>query len=242
MRFKRYILFLYVMFFALCDLQAQKGDHIVSFSAEITVDSFGQYFVEETIKAWVTGHGIIKQGLFRQLPTKSKTINNRKVPISYELQEVLVNGNPNLWFKKEKNHSLNIYMGVEGVTLSEGMYTYVLKYKTQGQVGFYDDYNELYWNVNGVDWGVFMDTIKAVVHLPEGSIVKQMECYEGAKGSKRRDCARYLDPEVSFMATQLENGENLTIAVGFSKGTIVEPPPLSWFQKYWLLVVAGIVF
>ena len=38
-------------------------------------------------------------------------------------------------------------MGNEDVFLSPGTYEYVIRYITENQIGFFEEFDELYWNV-----------------------------------------------------------------------------------------------
>ena len=63
-------------------------------------------------------------------------------------------------------------MGEEHVILPRGDYDYKINYETDGQLGFFDDHDELYWNVNGHAWELDFDSIVCIVHLPKGAPIK----------------------------------------------------------------------
>jgi len=48
-----------------------------------------------------------------------------------------------------------------GVLLQHGRHVYEISYRTRYQLGFFDDHDELYWNVNGNGWTFAMDSVSA---------------------------------------------------------------------------------
>ena len=119
-----------------------------------------------------------------------------------------------------------VYIGKSDVLLRPGEYTYTLTYKTSRQIGYFDDYDELYWNVTGSDWKFPRDRIEAVVLLPPGGRVVQSAGYTGRKGSQGKDFTVDRDDagNIRFRTTRVFGpGEDLTIAVAWPKGLVAEP-------------------
>ena len=54
---------------------------------------------------------------------------------------------------------------------------------TARQIGFFDNYDELYWNVTGNGWIFPIDKASATIHLPAGAKILQNSFYTGAQGS-----------------------------------------------------------
>ena len=48
--------------------------------------------------------------------------------------------------------------------LSPGYYDYEIKYESAGQIGFFEDFDELGWNVNAV--GQTSGFVSCEIHLP----------------------------------------------------------------------------
>jgi hypothetical protein len=69
---------------------------------------------------------------------------------------------------------------------------YRITYTTKGQVGFFPDHDEIYWNVNGNGWAFAIDSISALIHLPPMAQVKQTACYTGTLGSTENACSDSL--------------------------------------------------
>ena len=58
------------------------------------------------------------------------------------------------------------HVGDKNRNLDAGVYTYTLSYRTNRQLGFFDDRDELYWNVTGNGWSFPIDAASASVRLP----------------------------------------------------------------------------
>jgi hypothetical protein len=71
----------------------------------------------------------------------------------------------------------------------------------------------------------------AVVTLPAGAEILQSACYTGAYGSTAQDCTVIDGPgQVGFVAAN--EGDPLTVAVGFPKGMVAEPPAPSAWERF----------
>ncbi len=110
--------------------------------------------------------------------------------------------------------------------IDPGRHVYTLTYATDRQIGFFADYDELYWNVTGNFWKFPIDRAEATIKLPAGARIRQYAAYTGAVGSAAHNAEadRLHDGEIRFATTQpLGMGEGLTVAVGFSKGAVIPP-------------------
>jgi hypothetical protein len=116
-------------------------------------------------------------------------------------------------------------MGKKNVYLQPGEYTYTLTYRTDRQIGFFDDFDELYWNVTGNGWDFVIDTARAVIQLPRGAHVIQYAAYTGPEGATGQDYTLdESDGQFGFSTTRALNPrEGLTIAVAWPKGYVTEP-------------------
>ncbi len=68
---------------------------------------------------------------------------------------------------KNRSDGKRVYIGNQNVYLSPGFYEYQITYITTRQLGFFDDFDELYWNVTGTDWAFRIERASARVTLPE---------------------------------------------------------------------------
>lgn len=247
---KKFLLLFYVLTFTLAF--SQEGDsikdsksgteRILSFHSDITVDKKSALSVTEDIKVHSLGINI-KRGIYRALPL-SRNLNNKTQKVRYNIISVKKDGVEEDYHEETGDGYLKIYVGKKDVILSPGDYNYEIKYTTENQIGFFDKYDEIYWNVNGTVWDFAIDTISAKVTLPEGAKILQNSCYTGAYGNNAQNCSSKVlaDNSMEWSATNLGPNEGLTIAAGFQKGIMVPPPPPTSIEKYGVLIGGIIIF
>jgi hypothetical protein len=97
-----------------------------------------------------------------------------------------------------------------------------------GQLGFFPNYDELYWNVIGTYWMFPIDRAEARIRLPRPVPFGQRAFYTGTRGSTASDAqvASESPGEIVVRTTRrLGRREGLTVAVSWPKG-VVSPPPV----------------
>lgn len=223
-------------------LSVTGSEKIISFHSDIDVDPQSGITVTEHIKVYSLGENI-RRGIFRALPL-SRNLNNKNQKVRYDIISVKKNGEDENYHDKTEDGYLKIYAGSKDVILTPGTYDYEIKYKAEKQIGFFPQYDELYWNVNGTYWDFDVDTISAKVNLPEGAGIIQNSCYTGAYGSNSQNCAVKIlsDHSLEWGASGLRPNEGLTIAVGFKKGIMIPPPPPTFLEKYGILIAGCVIF
>ncbi|MBK9289176.1 MAG: DUF2207 domain-containing protein [Flavobacteriales bacterium] len=219
-----------------------QSEKIKAFHTDLTVAADGQLTVTEEITIHAEGDQF-KRGIVRKLPLRFTDHNGRQHRVQYELTAVEIFGAPSPHHTATEGDDFVLYVGSEGNFLEPGDYPYRITYTTKGQVGFFPDYDEIYWNVNGNGWAFAIDSISALIHLPPAAQVKQTACYTGALGSTENACSDSLiDPRtVRFVGRAMEYYEGLTVAVGFQKGVVAEPPPPTFWERYAVPLVGGII-
>lgn len=217
-------------------------ERIINFHADIDVDKNSGLNITEKIKVHSEGNEI-KRGIFRTLPLV-RNLNDRTQKVKYNIVSVKKNGADEDYHEEIEDGFLKIYLGNKDIILSPGDYDYEIKYTTEKQIGFFNKYDELYWNVNGTEWSFPVDSISATVNLPQGAGIIQNSCYKGSYGSTSQDClAKVLsEHSIEWSAKDLVSGEGLTIAVGFKKGIMIPPPPPTFLEKFGILIAGIIIF
>jgi len=210
-------------------LYAQSGrERVISFRSEIRIHRDASMTVTETIKVNATGDQI-KHGIYRDFPTRYRDRYGNNYAVDFEVTEVLQEGVPQSYHFKDLSNGRRVYIGDKDVFLSPGEYTYTLVYNTNRQLGFFKDFDELYWNVTGNDWPFPIDEVSAIVRLPEGAEGKiiNLDAYTGRMGSKEKSFRVSQDDflgTVTFTTTRvLMPKEGLTIAASWPKGYVLEP-------------------
>ncbi|MEE4303351.1 MAG: DUF2207 domain-containing protein [Wenzhouxiangella sp.] len=211
----------------LWSLAAVAEERIVEFASDIEVMPSGELEVTETITVVAEGRDI-RRGIYRDFPTRYEDRYGERTTVPFELVSVRRNGELEDRRVESISNGVRIYMGSEGRTLEPGEHTYTLVYRTGWQIGFFEDFDELYWNVTGNAWGFPIEQVSAVVNLPSGASAEdlRLDAYTGRQGEKG-DAAvgEVVSPgRVRFETTErLAPREGLTIAVGFPKGLVREP-------------------
>ncbi|MEI8313624.1 MAG: DUF2207 domain-containing protein, partial [Verrucomicrobiota bacterium] len=201
------------------------AEEIRSFSSRIEVLPDADLVVTETIRVMPEGNQI-KRGIYRDFPTLYSGSFGLKSSVRFELLEVLRDGNHEPWHTEQKPNGLRIYLGSSDVFLPHEETTYTIKYRTGRQLGFFNGYDELYWNVTGNGWSFPILSTSACVDLPPGATPRSVEAYTGPQGSKGSayEISDGPDCSVAIRTTKpLNPGEGLTIAVTWPKGFVKAP-------------------
>ena len=102
----------------------------------------------------------------------------------------------------------------------------MIRYRTTRQIGFFRDYDELYWNATGNGWTFAIDVAEARITLPEAVPFRQTAFYTGPQGAQGKDATvvEQQPGRIVFRTTRpLPPRNGLTVAAAWQKG-VVEPP------------------
>lgn len=152
-------------------------EYIRSFHSDLQVDASGLLTVTETIEVYAAGDQI-RRGIVRSLPLKGTDYRYKTVKTEYKVIGVKMNGQDSPFDTEKSQGNLNINVG-DDTFLVPGWYTFEITYSAEGQLGYFDDYDELYWNVNGFGWSFRIANISASVQIPQEAAFLQTSCYFG---------------------------------------------------------------
>jgi len=207
--------------------QFNNRERIISYDSDITINKDGSMDVVEVIK--VHSQGVkIKRGIFRDFPTKYEDKYGNNIVIKFEVIEILRDGRRESYHTESQSNGVRVYVGESNIFLTPGDYAYSIKYKTNRQLGFFEDFDELYWNVTGNGWDFVIEKASAVVHLPKGinrSEIK-IDGFTGYYGSAGKEYEGEVlsSSKVELKTTKkLNSTEGFTILVQFPKGFVYEP-------------------
>src|SRR5690625_7105998 len=147
---------------------------------------------------------------------------SQQVFVDFEPLSVERDCNPEPWITENRTNGVRVNTGDDSFLPTPLETTYSLRYRTSRQLGFFDQYDELYWNVTGTGWIFAIDRASARVHLPTAVAAEHMQInyYTGPYGSQAQDAEASV-PEagiVDFATTQsLAPNEGLTLSVTFPK-------------------------
>jgi uncharacterized membrane protein YgcG len=203
---------------------AQAAERILSFDSTITVNGDGTLQVRERIRVRAEGENI-KRGIYREFPTVYQGQGGRQVMVGFAFESATRNGAPETWREEPRCNGVRIYLGKADVFLDPGSeHTYELVYRTDRQMGFFADHDELYWNVTGNGWDFPIESATARVLLPAGipRADVSMEAYTGAFGAQGGDYQARLDADAPYYSATRPLGrrEGLTIVASWPKGHI----------------------
>lgn len=205
---------------------------IQHFHSEVRVHSNGSISVEETIR--VNSEGLrIRHGIYRDFPTVYREAGGALRVVGFRSLKTLRNGLPEKRHRQRLENGIRVYLGDPTSTIAPGDYTYTLRYQTDRQLGFFNDYDELFWNVTGNGWEFPIQRATSVVRVPSGIPPSSLSVmgYTGRAGSREKALTVRVaeDGACIFETTRsLGVGEGLSIVVRWPKG-VLHPPSL--FQQ-----------
>lgn len=211
-----------------CTISAHAGqERILSYDVLIQVQPSAKLIVKETIRVYATGEEI-KRGIYRDFPTKYKDARGNNYRTTFKVLEVLRDGINENFFLKPENNGMRVYIGEKDRFLQPGEYTYTIMFETDRQLGFFKDFDELYFNAIGTGWTFPIEKATVTVELPRGAAatIQEMGGYSGRQGGKQKDftISRLMDGSVFYETTRMFfAGEGLTIVVSWDKGFVHEP-------------------
>ncbi|HEY6248618.1 MAG TPA: DUF2207 domain-containing protein [Candidatus Angelobacter sp.] len=210
-------------------------ERIRSFDSRISLSADGSMQVQETIEVLAAGDQI-RHGIYREFPTRYKDSLGNRYTVMFEIVGVQRDGHKEPYHTESLTNGVRVYFGDKNTLVSPGVHRYVFTYRTNRQLGFFSDHDELYWNVNGLGWSFPMDVVTATVVLPPQihNFVNGLDGYTGAEGERGKQFTvkRDQDGNPVFRAESLGPHQGLTIVVTWPKGLIPEPTreqKIKWF-------------
>ena len=169
----------------------------------------------------------IRRGIMRFFPTTYVDRRGMRVVTGFDVIDVMRDGRPEPHRTERLANGIRVRIGEPEVYLAPGEYTYAIRYRTDRQLGFFPDHDELYWNVTGNGWDFPIDSAAAVVRLP-GNVPAdaiRAEAYTGPQGAQGLDWQASTDAGMaSFQTTRgLGPREGFTIVASWPKGFVSAP-------------------
>jgi len=218
----------FVIFLLAFSVLSADYEHILRYDSKITVNSDGSMSVREMIRVYAEGSRI-QRGIYRDFPLNYTDKRNNRYRVDFEIAKILKNKEKEPYFTNNIKDGVRIYIGDKDVYLSPGYYDYEIAYRTDRQIGFFEKFDELYWNVTGNNWEFDIDTVTCEIILPQGADVRNSAFagYTGYRGESGDDYTVRIDTlqnTIAFFSTRpLAPTEGLTVAVSFDKGAVKEP-------------------
>jgi uncharacterized membrane protein len=201
--------------------RAQRTLDITSFDARFDVAGDGSVVVTERITAHFTGQW---NGLYREIPIRYTMSNGTDYTIGLHILDA----------KDELGHELRREESREGSYLKvkawipdavDATHTLILRYNVDHALRFFEEHDELYWNVTGNAWEYPIESVHASVHLPTGASNVRTAAYTGLAGATAGDARSSVLSNVAEFQTAraLQLHEGLTVVVGWAPGLVSRP-------------------
>jgi uncharacterized membrane protein YgcG len=237
---------LFLTFFSLFACEAQARElRVEKFSSEILVAPNGSIDVTEVITVRFIGGPW--HGLYRSIPVEYVTPQQLNYSLFLTVKNIADSDGNKLKFEASRErHYRKLKIFVPNADNST--HTISIEYTVSDALRFFEDHDELYWNITGDEWDVPIQTADARIILPEGTTNIRANVFTGSFRSTAHDAdvgvvgngveVRTRDP--------LRYHEGLTVAVAFDKGFVHEPTAfdkLSLFlRSNWPLGLPFITF
>ncbi len=213
---------------------APAQERLLRFESDITVNTDASLTVTETIA--IQAEGVtFRRGILRDFPTKYADRYGNTVNVAFAVERVLRDGQPESYRLENLRNGVRVRIGNANTFLERGPHTYSISYRTTRQLGFFDDFDELYWNVTGTGWELPIDEVEARVRLPGGARAVRQAAYTGPQGARGEDFVAFERGGASTFRTTRALGprEGLTIALAWPKGYVAAPTGAE--QARWFL-------
>jgi uncharacterized membrane protein len=228
---------------------------IQNFDEEIQVNTDGTIDVTETIEAQFIGSW---RGLYRTIPTEYTTPEGLNYTLMLDSIRV-TDENGNRLKVDESNPGRYKRLQIWVPDANDATHTVVIHYRVIDAIRFFEDHDELYWNVTGNEWDNTIEHVAARIDVPDGVSGLKAVAYTGVNGETGHGAQVDVNGNVvSVTSTSpLHYREGLTIAVGFDKGLVHQPtaamkfwrtlasnkpfliPILAFFGMFWLWWTRG---
>ena len=160
------------------------SEQVDDFTVKINLQKDGSLNIEESIL--YNFDDLQKHGIYRTIPYKYKArggnYNLRLSDISVRNEK----GNSYNFSISQENGKKKIKIG-DADKLVSGRKIYIITYKVNRAINYFENHDELYWNVVGDEWEVPIMQSKATVFfehtLPSSEI--RDECFSGRLGLSR---------------------------------------------------------
>ena len=200
---------------------AQRTLVIERFDAEITVNADGGVAVVETIRPRFTGSW---NGIYRTIPIEYRTPQGFNYSLRLDIESVTDDrGQPLRYESSRERHYRKLKIWIPGAV--DATRTLVLRYTVPNALRFFDEHDELYWNVTGDEWDVPIEAASARVVLPSGVSDVRAAAFTGGYGSQETAADVQTSGQEVAVRTQrvLNFREGMTVAVAWAPGVIHRP-------------------
>jgi len=201
--------------------------YIQLFDSEIQLNYNGSLDIKEEIT--VNFDGGYHHGIYRDIPLelRGKTGN---YSLGFKVHEVLMDGESVPVKKSRRRYGrgtdLRLRIGDPDITIS-GIHVYTIEYSAVLGARYFEEWDELYWNVTGNRWETKIDSSHCTVTFPSPIQLsnEDIKLFIGLQGSDRTMENFTLNSDfLSFGTGTLYPGYGATVDIRFPKDFLIQPP------------------
>ena len=200
---------------------AQRSLVIQQFAADVEVGTDGAIAVTETIQPRFTGSW---NGLYRTIPVEYRTPQGFTYQLSLDVESITDDaGAPLRYESSRERHYRKLKIWIPGA--QDTVKTVVVRYRVRNGLKFFEEHDELYWNVTGDEWEVPIEQARAVIRLPAGVAGVRSYAFTGGYGSQE-SAARItaVGTTLTVETTRALNfREGVTVAIAWNPGVVARP-------------------
>ncbi len=203
---------------------------IRSFDVILIPQKDGSFLVKENIL--VDFGDEMHHGIYREIPTRIEE-GGIKIDRRFKVLDVKKDNEKvpyRKWFHRGR---LVVKIG-DPHRLVSGLNLYQIFYKVRRGVDYFEDHDEIYWNVTGNEWRVPIRSASFKMPYPDGIKPFAVRCFTGRYGERNENCdIQQLENSLIVRSGYLPPLNGMTVAVGFKKGFFKKPGFLAGF--FWFL-------
>jgi len=215
-----------VFFFSAAWAISTRQLRIENFQSDTMVMPDGSIDVTETIQAHFLGGPW--HGLYRTIPVEYVTPQGLNYSLFLDVKHITDGSGHALKYETSRErHYLKLKIYVPDADNSTQNIS--IEYWVSDALRFFEDHDELYWNVTGDEWDIPIEAASARIVLPEGTTNIRANVFTGAYRSHGQNA----DVEIAGNGVEVRTREPLrlhegmTVAVAFDKGFVHEPSTAS---------------
>ena len=243
-RFSPCLLALITTLFLVAPTTQARDLTIQRFDETVTINPNGTIEVTEIIEARFTGFW---HGIYRTIPVEYDTPQHLNYSLLLEPLSVTDDDGHALKFE-QKREGRYLKFKITVPDAQDTTKTVLLHYRILNAIRFFDDHDELYWNVTGGEWDAPIRSASAKIELPDGVTGLHAIAFTGAYGSRESDAQVETTGNIVQVKANhpLSYREGLTVVAGWDKG-FVHPPSTAakialFFRSNWPLFLPVVAF
>lgn len=223
-----------LLFFGSVSLAQAEYFVIDNFDVDINIAQTSELTVTENIAVTFSEP---RHGIFRNIPLDYTDDLGLAYRLRLDVLNVTNEDGSNRPYKvSHSDGNISIRIGDADVYV-DGKQVYQISYKVERGMRFFEDYDELYWNVTGNGWGTEINQASTTISWPEGMGEDAGSiCFTGFYGSAGKDCiiTAKTDNSISLATTApLGLYQGFSVGVSLPKGYITPP---STAQELWWMI------